>query len=268
NTDGFLTFQNDYHWNADIDKWIISYTSEYQWDQYGNKIIVDNRSFFPDLNMWQGVDKNQYAYDEKGNKLLYYDFHWDQVTNKWLEFSKYNYTYDENGNLIDDLWQRYLDFTTNKYAEVFKSNFSYDTSLNVSEVLMPPLSYFIRPEYAESTVNKPLNYTHYALIEDVWQSFEKGTYYYSNQEVSNVSTQISNKGVKVYPNPASGFIKFEIKDDLNPLLVELYDLNGKKVLSQKHLPKDQITVRQLRPGIYFYKLTRSNEIHQGKVVIK
>lgn len=268
NAEGYIDFIHSYQWDEETNLWMFAYKSEYQWDQYGHRILDDSYAYFYQFNRWEGIDKNQYAYDEKGNKLLYYDYHWDQSSNQWLEVAKYNYDYDENGNLIGDLWHIQMDLTTHQYGSVYKSGFSYDSSLKIAEILMPPPSYFARPENRESIVNKPIDYIYHVLNEDIWQAYEKGTYYYSLTELPNLSTQLKDQSIKVYPNPASTFIRVEIPNDQNPFVVDLFDLKGKLVLSQKHLPNDQIAVSQLKQGMYFYKISGSGETYHGKVVIK
>lgn len=59
----------------------------------------------------------------------------------------------------------------------------------------------------------------------------------------------------IYPNPAQQF--FSVKDIENIRLTEIFDVNGKKVLS-KSSEEDIIDVSQLSPGSYFVKIVDNN----------
>ena len=71
-----------------------------------------------------------------------------------------------------------------------------------------------------------------------------------------------NLDIKVYPNPATEFIKILLKgnDDLD-LQVELYDAIGRELMVSKVYAGENeksLDVTAFRPGIYFLKIATSN----------
>lgn len=76
-----------------------------------------------------------------------------------------------------------------------------------------------------------------------------------------------NVSVKVYPNPASNFIT--IKSDFEIDNVEIYNLVGKRIFSNKNLENEEnINISKFKSGLYFLKISSNNEIHAEKIIKK
>lgn len=89
---------------------------------------------------------------------------------------------------------------------------------------------------------------------------------------SNVQ-KIGNTGIfenhintlKVYPNPTSSVINFDLKNGKN--IVEIYDINGRKIYQDKsHTNKFTLNVSNYPVGVYLLKVTNEDEmsIYTGK----
>lgn len=59
-----------------------------------------------------------------------------------------------------------------------------------------------------------------------------------------------------FPNPAENLITINLKNDINIIDVEIFDLSGKKVFDKQVKNKNavEINISELNSGIYFYKL--------------
>ena len=90
-------------------------------------------------------------------------------------------------------------------------------------------------------------------------------FYYSQTNVTGID-KISNNELKIYPNPAKEFLVFELKDASLPATIELTDIQGEKVVSQLLPDTKQISLRQLKSGMYFYTVNQSGRKYTGKVV--
>lgn len=78
--------------------------------------------------------------------------------------------------------------------------------------------------------------------------------------------------VKIYPNPATNLINMAFENELqNEAIFELYDFNGKLILSKTIQTKtafNTINLNMVKAGIYYYKLFTTNEIlAKNKLVI-
>jgi len=86
----------------------------------------------------------------------------------------------------------------------------------------------------------------------------------------DASTPLSVQGIRVYPNPASGYMIVEFNElQHQDCKFELYDNIGRKVLERvlkQGKIQYQIQTDKLESGVYFYKL-EAGEIYNGKIVI-
>ena len=76
---------------------------------------------------------------------------------------------------------------------------------------------------------------------------------------------------RVYPNPASDFVRFEYHTYNMPMIFELYNLQG-KVIIRKELEVStsalEINVSDLPSGIYFYRFLDEKYFETGKLSIE
>ena len=71
--------------------------------------------------------------------------------------------------------------------------------------------------------------------------------------------------VKMYPNPANGFVIFSSASNA-VLEVAIYDMLGKRVL---HYPRvqSQINISSLQPGMYFVNMMQGTNVTTKKLVV-
>jgi len=80
-------------------------------------------------------------------------------------------------------------------------------------------------------------------------------------------------GIKIYPNPAkeSFFVKLPPQMSTENVVIELYDLTGKQVLTEKRNgdANIQIQTNKLNAGMYLYKVFgEKGEVYNGKLSIE
>jgi hypothetical protein len=71
---------------------------------------------------------------------------------------------------------------------------------------------------------------------------------YSPGPVGLLEKGSDNDPVRIFPNPCSDKLFFSFPQSTEPLMVEVYDVNGRKVLMSES--QDQINVGALSPGLY------------------
>jgi photosystem II stability/assembly factor-like uncharacterized protein len=86
--------------------------------------------------------------------------------------------------------------------------------------------------------------------------------------VSAAETRKLESTISVYPNPAKDFVVFDLPNGSESATVELYDIQGKKVIQQKLTETKQISVGHLPRGLYLYRLTDSKKFYAGKLVVE
>ena len=70
----------------------------------------------------------------------------------------------------------------------------------------------------------------------------------------------------LYPNPAQSQLRMALSPDVQPSLVELYDLQGRRILSQGNA-FERIDMSRLPVGIYTLRVTlQDGQVFSDKVV--
>jgi hypothetical protein len=90
----------------------------------------------------------------------------------------------------------------------------------------------------------------------------------ANKFVSEISKQLSDSSIQVWPNPSNDFIQVMVNESG---FIELFDVTGKKFLTkiafERALPK-KIDLTQIPKGLYFLRFTSlKNQISVKKIVI-
>lgn len=104
---------------------------------------------------------------------------------------------------------------------------------------------------------------------DISLSAEPASVFFVNNIVTSVVDPALSEKVKVYPNPVSDVLNIDL-GDLNGELLELYDVLGKQVLSQK-LQSDrmiELSVNSFEKGMYLMKIQTEQGIVSKRIVVK
>ncbi|WP_438711836.1 endonuclease [Aquimarina muelleri] len=92
----------------------------------------------------------------------------------------------------------------------------------------------------------------------------KGTSFIKvNEELQNKEKVFS---AKVYPNPATTYIKIEVKNNINTTFV-MTNMQG-SVVKSGNTSTNMIDVEGLTPGIYFIKITDGNQSISEKIMLR
>ena len=94
--------------------------------------------------------------------------------------------------------------------------------------------------------------------------------YYVVQEIyesTSLSLSDNNFYVSIYPNPVSDGIINLVNPTNEALAVEIFDLNGRKVISKTSI-FDSVDVSELSEGIYSMKLSNQDKFDVKKIVVK
>ena len=92
----------------------------------------------------------------------------------------------------------------------------------------------------------------------------------SNAKPGNSNNEVDDKTIplNIYPNPASSKIILEIPHNTENAVFRLMDNSGRKILENTGLKsgKNEIDIRRLAAGIYFYEVGINEQRHYGKLV--
>ena len=91
-----------------------------------------------------------------------------------------------------------------------------------------------------------------------------GAYPYVNFEfASAIGIEEDQMLAKLIPNPATDFIQVQLN---GVATLEVWDIQGKLVLSKDVRNQQRIDVSNMSPGVYVYKVTNSQGVSAGKLI--
>ena len=188
--------------------------------------------------------KFEYVYDSSGNETLETAFRWDEISEQWIPSEKISHTYDVDGNAILQIHE-YWDENTSQWKLAGKEKYETVVTDSVKQV--------VTYDWDESTSQ--------------WELTLRLTFYYSDPGVTSIH-DVSSAELKVYPNPATEFVVFDGIESSGSAYVELFDIQGKIVLSQTIDHNQKVYVQQLDQGLYLYKFSLDGKTYTGKLIIK
>ena len=216
-----------------------------------------------ETSQWVNSDKSEYTYDANGNLTVRIYSYWNSGTSQWVNSDLEEYTYDANGNPTVEIYSLW-NSETSQWENSDKSEYTYDLSYGLNDLILPNLDYFV-PDYSNLIVNKPVDFINYNYIDGSWVNVWKGTYYYSTVNVTSVS-DLSKQVYSIYPNPVLDRLNFNIQHSNNTFTFELYDSQGRKLISKEIINNSQLNLEGLTKGIYLYNLIIDGEIQSGKLI--
>lgn len=117
-----------------------------------------------------------------------------------------------------------------------------------------------------SSGNQLTEHYYHWLSDTTWSLRSERKFYY--RDVVSLREHALRK-VSLYPNPANGYVKIRFVDkDQIPVLLEIYDVNGRRVVSQEVRDNMKLPIDQLPTGVYSYVISDLAEPIWGKLMVR
>ncbi len=297
---GSIATITDYDW--DSGQWVADGKDEYSFSD--GKLTGDVYSYWDsNSGAWSDDNKYVYSYDNQGRFVQEIDYsaHSEKGSGEWTNQSKTEIQYDTDGNFATE-----TDFDWNESAGQWsnseKSELKYDNTYSFSDLVLP--AYILSDlgrrgghssdksaaqsektndsfDPAESFIPSPADFRMYfvhmwtssidydwdAKIGS-WTKSEKIALFYSKFDVTGVR-KTEEQHLEIQPNPASGYITVTLpRQDVRNFTFELFDVQGRKVLSEKVANHARINLQYLQNGVYFYRAVFRGEKFSGKILKK
>jgi|GEM_PF-7060020 len=210
---------------------------------------------------WVNANRDTTAYDDNNNLILNTRYTWNNTSNTWEPLEKYTVTYDLNNDPFNETTYKW---TTDRWTPAFQYGFSCDASFSRNDLILP-----------DFWINYPM-FIHLLSSETV-RAWDEATGEFMPLIRASFSYSDFNSGIdqptvsriKVFPNPASGVIIIESGQLLDEAWFDLFDVQGRKVLSEKLSgSRIQLPLSEIAGGFYYYRISKSKTLAEGKIMIR
>ncbi len=294
NQNNKLIQELSYKRKYDTHDWLLTEKWEYNYNAKEQPLTAILYKWHASSKEWKSQEKIGYQYIN--NKELHYVFYsnWDYETKQWIEHTYEWYLYDLQWRLItlshfewentsEDHWKltnrKGYSYDDNDYLKkhvdvVFTPHedgsiqhviryeaYKFDYSLVFDDLLLP--NYLNKQElkFHHKLLNTNLSqYNNDTKQQEQYRNIE---FYYSQ---TSDNLYFSSKNTPIYPNPAKESIQINYPDELSQALFELYDINGKKIISLTTNKDESIHINTLANGIYVYRIQFDSYEKTGKLI--
>lgn len=275
-----------YSWDQQAGNWWQSGLVESDYNEHGRLLNRDAFSFDLSSGTWNWSYQIFAEYNEEGQQDNYEFRFWDNVLGEFGNCYYFEHTYNELGQLIettsyfrfgiDEEWESYRlyryehddggnniidnhyiwDSTTEGWGLNTTIQYEYDTECLTEGLILPEQLTFDSPHQLEQVTRG--NYG-----SGVYSPSSEDVFYYSTG-TTNVEDQLNAiVPLEVFPNPATTHLSIRTPA---PTTLELFDAQGRPVLSQPINPAETVEIAHLPQGVYVYRLDVDGQWQTGRIV--
>ena len=249
NGNGNMTLQISSFWDESRGEWLNGIMEERTYNSSGFLTVSATSYWDYSTNIWLNGEKSENIYNGKEPQIIEKIYSlWSEDISQWISIYKDKFTYDANMNLVLVLDQ---EWSGSQWINSYKTEFTYNNDYPFNELIIP----WMYMEEWEPLIN-------HMLVEMIGWEYDgsstvlsyKNQYNFSEINITGINNIESNQ-VDVYPQPANGYVTFQWQSSNPASVLDLYDINGRRVL-QKSIEKNKaVDIHHLAPGLYFYRLT-------------
>ncbi len=236
-----------YSWNATKADWQTHFKTKHIYDAYGNVNKTQIEKWDIKIGRWINFKKHEYVYTEKNDLLNSTHFFWslgnsNDAKGKWISDERKVNTYENEDQLTQSTFYKW-DKNNLTWMDAHKKEYYQHNS--------------------KGQANKSALF-YWNPAGKVWIKGFQSLYKLSPKP----ALALVSNDLKVYPNPTDDVITFDIEKGKKPIRVQLFDMEGKEVLSQILGDNGQVKVGHFSEAMYLYKLQRDGVTYSGKFSVK
>lgn len=177
--------------------------------------------------------------------------------NTWTNYYNTKHMYDSNNNLVYDLMQHWNGIS---WDSLETASYTYDNNKN----LLSESGKTWNGSFWENRNQYFYTYDGNNYRTEQLSNGNKTDYYY--RQITTGIKEIENPLLTIFPNPSNG--SFTIKfNSTDKQLVNIFDINGRIVLSQQLVNNTLIDASSLCDGIYSIRISSNAEVENKRLVI-
>ena len=278
----FQKLDINYSWDTASSSFYTGGKWEHFFDENENEILYIQESYDTSIASLRTYTTYEMRYDSNNNRTFYAMYRHNNESNALVGEQKWEATYNSDSrqtSYADYIWNtNALDFVpTNKWERTYDedlidplvtwSAFKWYPSI---EVYKPSFKKVYTIEENDTNLIRKGTASEYDINFLIWSELTGSQYesYWYYTKASTLSSEaVLEEVFSLYPNPSQGYIYINTKEKLENAVFELYDIVGKKILSQQIQASQPIDIQKLVPALYLYKIKQGlTTLKSGKII--
>lgn len=238
--------------------WTNSTKNIYQYDSVGNNINYDKYAWNTENSDWYLIYNEERLYDKNSREVLYAYSLYNNDSNRVYNHRKIEYEYNADGHQTTNTGSEW-DMASQDWIYDFKLEYVYGSNSMVDKIIVP---YWLSGTY---TIKD--NYYDWSA-DNTWYLSDPSVYYYNEptSAINRFSSAESN--IVLFPNPASEFVSMHGMESTEPVIIEVYDLNGSLLINQPLANDEELFIGELNTGTYIYKVYTKDYVVVNRLIKK
>jgi hypothetical protein len=206
---------------------------------------------------WKTDQKTEYFYNENDLLYEYITYNWDEGKG-WEPDSKSNYVFNANNELIKFMYSMWVN---QMWTVMMINEAAFNNDIMFAQLLLP---------FYYSDESCSYNWFHHMLLQMLfyymYTELELGyimQYYYSETEIMGGMQEKMDENLSIFPNPFKDKVTFDVSDKSQKLTIEIFDMQGRKVISRIINNGNNLNLSDLASGMYIYNI---NGYYHGKII--
>lgn len=239
--------------------WKETWRTEYVYDDEGNLITYYDYDDNEDLpSGWEYAWKEEYTYNDEHHLSLYEEFEWSTDFNQWIPSDREEYTILSNGDV-----ESYTDFDWDEAGEEWvpswRGEYTYNPEIPYEELALP---WFFHDDFPNYFNHMMTRYTNYDYEGGDWVLDSRGDYHFTLSSATGLFDKSPEEGI-LYPNPATSILYLPATISRDTERMDVYDLTGKMVHTERVKNHHAMKVDHLGKGIYFFSCINA----EGQIIL-
>ena len=253
------------YWNLEDEELLQSMRLTYSYNEAGERTMSQTYYMMEGEEML--FSETNFEYNNSGQLVNEIDWSFNYTTFQLEKSSRTATEYNASGDISTETYFTWEE-TGETWLEEDKDEYTYN-AIDFSDVLFPYSVFmyeFVGVEMPGFTGKAVAEIDGYTWVDNDWVQVENQIFYYSSIDASNIELTESND-FTIYPNPATNNVTFRWAGNQQHLLLEVFKVDGAKMLEQQVASGQNIQLENLESGVYLYHMKTENEtLFSGKLV--
>lgn len=263
NSDETLEKKLYYDWGGSDIGWFLNVKEEYLYNKDTSEVILYDWKV--SLKDWQENTRKVYVKNKNNKDSITSYLDWNIDNKEWELSSVENIFYDDNQNTSVVVSFNKWDSSISNWKQRIETNYSYNTDYRYSDIPINPAGWFIPLFGVEDNICLHEIENTFDNIDNERNNSRRTMYYYTGIKTSSQDLN-HRSNLKIFPNPFDDYIIVNSSSTSTKNTIEIYNLQGNRIITQNVVMNEQLFLPHLEKGIYFYKLILSGKEIRGKLI--